>query len=160
MCFIWVYMARLWGGGLQRVPLPEDTRGCPSYLTEPVPRGSKTDALLPKDAQHLGGWSKKNVGEIHLQTLKSMKKEVEGMLQTPNRFLLSLWKRWCPSSPWRTCPGTGRYSLKEVSVPGEHVPEQELWPLGRPLWSSLILKAHTLWKEPMCCLERILCLPG
>lgn len=60
---------------------------------EPVPSGSKTHPLLPKAAQQLGGSSKKNVRETNLQTPRSTKKEVESMLQTPNRFPLSLWRR-------------------------------------------------------------------
>lgn len=73
--------------------------GLPPYLTEPVPSASKRDPLLPKDVQQLGGWSKKNVREINLQTLRSMKKEIEGTLQTPNRFPLGLWRSWCPQQP-------------------------------------------------------------
>lgn len=118
-------MAWLWGGGLQRLPLWEDNRGCPSCLTEPVPSGSKIH-LLPKAAQHWGEGVRKMWN--NLQTL--MKEEVESMLQTTDRFPLSLWRRWCLSSLWSTLKQVGVPSLKEADVHEEHLQEQELWPQG------------------------------
>lgn len=148
-CFIWVYMTRLWGWGLQRVPLWENTRGCPPYLTEPVPSGSKTDPLLPKDGQQLGGQSKKTVGEINLQTLRSMKKEVEGTLQIPPQLVEKM-----VSLAARGGPTLKQGAVKEAAVYGQRIQEQELWLLGKPPGSSLVFKAHTLWKGSMYCLER------
>lgn len=131
----------------------------PSMFDRAILSGSKTDSLLPKAAQQLGGRNKKNVRETNLQTLRSVTNEVEIMLQTPNSFPLSLWGRCCPQQPMEepTLKQVGVLSLKEVAVRKGHMQEQELWPLGSPLWSSLVLEAQTLWMGPMCCWERTPC---